>query len=138
MISAKVKVTSRIPDIVKAIQRATDQGLTAGAEMIESEAKRIITENKSVDTGRLRGSLSYTVNGGATQKFQPVPESESDDPIKGGKKNVAIIGTNVFYGKFIEFGTSRMKERPFLRPAYDQSVTRIKALFRALYAKAVK
>ena len=27
---------------------------------------------------------------------------------------------DLFYGKFIEFGTVKMAPRPFLRPAYDQ------------------
>lgn len=138
MIKAKVKVTSRIPDVIKAIERATEQGLTTGAEWIEGDAKRKITENKSVDTGRLRGSLTYSVSGGLIQGFEPVPESMPDDPVRKSTKKSALIGTNVYYGKFVEFGTEKAKGKPFLRPAFDQNVSKIKALFRGLYARAVK
>lgn len=32
----------------------------------------------------------------------------------------------VFYGKFIEFGTSKMPARPFLQPAYEKNKDNIK------------
>lgn len=44
-----------------------------------------------VDTGRLRNSIASKVYG-----------------------NTAEIGTNVFYGKFHQFGTRKMVARPFL------------------------
>lgn len=137
MIKASVNVKSRIPDVMKALERAQQQGLIAGAEMIESDAKKTMTDKGIVDTGRLRGSLSYTVNDGQTVGYEPVEGSADDDPVRAGEKNTAIIGTNVFYGKFIEFGTSKMKARPFLRPAFDANVAKIKKLFINLYQKAV-
>lgn len=32
---------------------------------------------------------------------------------------VAVVGTDVQYAGFVEFGTSRMRPKPFLRPALD-------------------
>ena len=43
------------------------------------------------DTGRLRGSISAVIGGGAVE-----------------------VGTNVFYGKFHQRGTRKMVARPFL------------------------
>ena len=51
-----------------------------------------------VRTGRLRSSMTYTIG------------SES-------VYIVAIVGTNVYYGKYLEFGTRRMPPYPFLGPA---------------------
>lgn len=34
--------------------------------------------------------------------------------------------SEVFYGKFIEFGTSKMPARPFLQPAYEKNKDNIK------------
>lgn len=52
----------------------------------------------AVDTGRLRSSITYEIG---TQ----------------GRVLVARVGTNVEYAKHLELGTSRMRPRPFLRPA---------------------
>lgn len=49
-------------------------------------------EPPHVQTGRLRGSIAYEVEG-----------------------NVARIGTNVIYGRHLELGTSKMAPRPWLR-----------------------
>lgn len=51
-----------------------------------------------VDTGRLRASI------GVSQTFT-----------SGG--SVTTVGTNVEYGGYIEYGTSRQRAQPYLRPA---------------------
>lgn len=70
-----------------AIQRAMIKiGLTA-----EGNAKRLCP----VDTGRLRNSITNTVEDETT----------------------VAIGTNVTYAPYVELGTSKAKAQPFLRPA---------------------
>jgi HK97 gp10 family phage protein len=54
----------------------------------------------AVRTGRLRGSITWRLGKDAISVY-------------------ADIGTSVFYGPFVELGTSRMEARPFLRPALD-------------------
>lgn len=39
----------------------------------------------------------------------------------------AIFGTNLIYGKYLEFGTSRMKARPWLRPTFKANADAITA-----------
>jgi HK97 gp10 family phage protein len=51
-----------------------------------------------VDTGRLRSSI------GVRQTFSPTGAT-------------TIVGTVVEYGGYIEYGTSRMRAQPYLRPA---------------------
>jgi HK97 gp10 family phage protein len=85
----------------------------------------------ATDTGRLRASISvnWTGSGMSRGEFNPVPESEPDDSVGnpggsilnmfGGKFKV-VVGTNVGYSGFLEFGTSKMEKRPFLRPVFDR------------------
>lgn len=55
------------------------------------------SEPPHVDTGTLRRSITHEVE----------------------QRNIATgrVGTNVVYAKWLEFGTSKMAARPFLRPA---------------------
>jgi HK97 gp10 family phage protein len=66
-------------------------------------------ESKSgyVRTGRLRNSISYGV--------------DTDEP-------AVYIGSNVEYAPYVELGTSKMRARPFLKPAVENYVGEYKDL----------
>ena len=40
----------------------------------------------------------------------------------------AQVGTGVEYAEFLEFGTSRMGPRPFMRPGFDNNEAKIKSV----------
>lgn len=68
--------------------------LAKRAIKVERTAKRLCP----VDTGRLRSSIRWSF-------------ARDDLGLH------AIVGTNVAYALHVEFGTSRMRAQPFLRPA---------------------
>lgn len=43
----------------------------------------------------------------------------------------ASVGSDVLYAPFLEFGTSKMAERPYLRPSLDESENKIQELIEA-------
>ena len=96
---------------LKAYQEAMNTALVRALEEIGLLAERFAKENLStpksghltkpdprpnVDTGRLRNSITHAID-----------EAE---------KSVAV-GTNVEYAPYVELGTSKMKDWPYLRPA---------------------
>jgi len=66
-------------------------------------------EPPHVRTGTLRRSITHDVD-------------ES--------KHLVRIGTGLKYGKHLELGTSKMRARPFIRPAVLRNTGEIKAKFR--------
>ncbi|QDU81552.1 hypothetical protein Pla110_32940 [Polystyrenella longa] len=38
------------------------------------------------------------------------------------RKKIVRVGTNKFYGKLLELGSSKMKKRPFLRPIIRKNI----------------
>lgn len=70
-----------------------------GKEILRRTIKveRAAKQGCPVDTGRLRSSIAYR--------------------IEGGNEVVGIVGTSVEYAPFVEFGTRFMAAQPFLRPA---------------------
>jgi len=79
-------------EFAEELPRAIMRGLEKVGLVAEGYAKRLCP----VDTGRLRNSITHAIDGG---------------------EMAAYIGTNVEYGPHVEFGTSRSKAQPFLRPA---------------------
>lgn len=66
-----------------------------------ADIKRSAQAMAPVDTGNLKNSVTYET-------------TQSSDAVEG------LIGPTANYGKFVEFGTSRMAPRAFMGPAFDR------------------
>jgi phage gpG-like protein len=78
---------------------------------VETQAKELVP----VDTGNLKGSITHRVDGDA-----------------------AIVGTNVEYAEHVEYGTSRMAERSYLRAAIDAMRKKLTVFFKQLVQEEVR
>lgn len=103
-IDVNVDLKSNIPLFKDALPEQIARALEAIGLTAEGYAKA----ECPVDTGRLRNSISHAI----------------DD-------NAAYIGTNVEYAPYIELGTSRMKSRPYLRPAATEHSDEYKEIVKA-------
>ena len=83
------------------IQAKTRADLFRLAIIVQNEARRMAP----VDTGRLRASI--------TVKRTP---------------DGAVVGSNVEYAPYVEYGTSKMAAQPFLRPAVLVAIQRFPAV----------
>ena len=124
MISIAVEVSGdqakRLLVASREIVKEVDRALLAGAILLEGEIKKKISrggrfnakgvktsrsnpgEPPKSDTGRLVGSITHT------HSFLE-----------------ANVGSNVFYAGFLERGTSKMAERPYLQPTLDENQDKI-------------
>ena len=116
MAGIEVTLTSNKDEILEALGEQLGQAMIAIGMAAESNAKQEITkavydtpESKSgyVRTGRLRNSISYGV--------------DTDEP-------AVYIGSNVEYAPYVERGTSKMRARPFLKPAVENYAGEYKGL----------
>lgn len=92
--------------------------INTAALQVERDAKKLFKgrnddsvpgEPPRVDTGRLRASITHRLTS------------------KVGKASYAEVGTNVEYGPYLEFGTSRSKgkKHPFMTPALEMNRAKI-------------
>lgn len=121
----KVTVTSHRKQVEGLASSAMDRAMRTAGMMAESEAKRTITANDSVQTGLLRNSITFARGG----KQANIPSYVADSgggsgaysgtaPIDPTDQHAVYIGTNVEYAPFVELGTSRgIDPKPFLRPS---------------------
>ena len=91
----------------KEVDFTVHQKIEKACIMVESDAKRICP----VDTGRARASISHEI-------------TKSKDEITG------IVGSDVKYFVFFEYGTSKQSAQPTLRPALRKNIPKIKQLFK--------
>jgi len=104
MANMNVNFTSNAGQIKDAVQLATERALETIGLIAEGYAKGLCP----VDTGRLRNSISHAVD---------------------VQDKAAIIGTNVEYARYVEFGTSRMSPRPYLAPAVQDHIAEYKQIW---------
>lgn len=92
--ATQVIFESHLGEFQDALPEQVEQALIAIGLTAETYAK----QECPVDTGRLRNSITHDV-----------------DMVE----QAAYIGSNVEYAAYVELGTSKMRARPYLRPAVE-------------------
>ena len=92
-------------------------GADNGSVMIGGTLRRSIHTAAWVDGKRIGSS--------ADENGKGIP----DYALSG--KIVVVVGTNCDYGAYVEIGTVKMQERPFLGPSFDSNLSRSDALIAA-------
>ena len=118
MAGIEISLTDNSDLIKDALEDQVEQALISVGITAENNAKREITravydtpESKSgyVRTGRLRNSLTHSV---------------------AMNEKAVYIGSAVEYAAYVELGTSRMRARPYLRPAVTNYTDEYKNLIK--------
>lgn len=99
-------------NITKEMDEGIRQALLEGAFKIQREAKISIQNSPpDPDTGRSKpGNAPKTDTG---RLVNSILVEERDDAV--------VVGSNVKYSEYLEFGTRYMAARPFMQPALEKS-----------------
>lgn len=110
----EVVIKDNSGEFLKALPEQIEQALTAIGLTAETKAKEEVTrvvydtpERGYIRTGNLRDRITNKVE---------------------MSENAVYIGENLEYAPFVELGTSRMKPRPFLKPAIVNNADEYKKL----------
>lgn len=110
------------PEFRKNIRKQIAEGVDRAASALQSDIKRTLSISPSpsspgqppgVDTGTLRRSVQ-------------IDRSRVDSDL------LARVGTNVEYGRYLEYGTIKMAARPWLRPTLSKFKGKIASFFRGI------
>lgn len=109
-------------------RRVLRQGVAAGIKVIRDEAKA----KAPVYTGPVReghpppGTLKRAISAGRSNRDSGPGKEVANVFVRQskngsvGQKGVKKYGKfDAYYAKFVEFGTSKMAARPYLRPAFE-------------------
>ena len=128
-------------EVLEAIARAKQKGLEAIGLAAEGYAKKELTklvysrgsnDKKYRLTGRLRNSITFAISG-KNANISSYKDNYGNNYSYNGNapndKEISVyIGSNVEYAPYVELGTSRQAEKPFLRPAATQHSDEYKRL----------
>lgn len=111
-------------------KKLLDQGLIEGAKLIRDDARARVPLLRAPDARRLRGTIQRSIRAGRVRPEQyaatvwvrvwPLSKrSVANFKKRRGKGGGGDNPNDPFYWAFVEFGTSKMPARPFLRPAFE-------------------
>lgn len=129
-------VESHKDKVERQLDKAIEQALRLVGGLAERKAKETISDMKAVDTGFLRNSITFALDGEpaniASYQDDPKEQTGTYDDIapkeENGQRSV-YIGTNVYYAPYVEIGTHKMDARPFLSQSIQTGKEEFDKLF---------
>ena len=131
-----VEVKSNASNVLRKVHEAMEKAAKMIGGTVESHAK----EYCPVDTGLLRNSITYALDGmpantagytdnsgnGAGSYEGTMPQSSGDDQV------TVYVGTNVYYAPYQELGAPaiNLPAQPYLRPAFENHTDEIKQIIK--------
>jgi HK97 gp10 family phage protein len=103
-----IKIKDNSAAVLQAVKQQAEAALEEAGAQCEGYAKM----DCPVDTERLRASISHV-----TQEL------------------VTHVGTDTFYGKYVELGTVNMRTQPYLKPALVNHFTEYKEIIESKFKR---
>lgn len=123
------ELSKALADFADGWEEIASEALIPGMATISSAAKQIVR----VDTGRLMSSI-----GEAT----PGPPAKAGDGImeikRVGSEIIGKVGSNVEYASYQEYGTKYQSGKPYMRPALERNVEKVRKVFEEGIVKALR
>lgn len=130
------RLISKLDRLGVTTENVMQEALEMSGKKVQREAKILI--NTSTPTGRMYGKHRASAAG------QP-PATDTGNLVRNinvkKERNlvkVGILDQKAIYGAYLEFGTSKMGARPWLKPATDKSSDYIMKSFALALKKNIK
>lgn len=120
-----MKITNE-KEVMAKIDIATDKVLearTMALHILGQQGVTFLKQQSPVETGRLRGSMSYSIDKQTTSPEPHQTNISKDFVGKNDRKDMVVIGTNVVYAPAVEYrqkkGTDKDKSIGFFNRAVN-------------------
>ena len=125
MVNFEIKIEDNSDKVLEELENKMPELLNAMGNELYKSITNFMTEDDIVDTGRLRGSISYSTPYGNYKN--PSPANTMNDFIQGAsEKDTVIYGSNVEYASYVNSGTSRQSARKYIETGTNRAVPQIK------------
>ena len=125
MSTSSTELNLNTKEIEKALEKAKQKHIAEAALTMQGKVKEKLTGSRSGEQYRVPGTNTFYT---ASAEGEP-PASRTGrlrQSIEFSYDGTGFnVGTNLFYAKHLELGTSRMGPRPFIRPAFNENMRTI-------------
>ena len=133
----EVVYVSNLAEVMGKIDQTAKARMLEAARDVHAQTVKNLTGNRSGRTYNVPGTHKKY----AASAPGEMPASATGTLRKSVKwgvegqeaKVVGYVGTDVKYGPMLEFGTSKMLPRPWLRPTFEQMQGKIQEIFRRVW-----
>lgn len=124
MADLKVEIEDNSNQILEELKNKMPEVMDSVGNELYKSIYNFMTEDNVVDTGRLRGSISYST---AKKDYKnPTIHNKPEDYITSNKEeNVVWYGSNVEYASYVNSGTSKQRARKFIENGTYRAVPQI-------------
>ena len=122
-----IKIEDNSQKILSDLDNKMPEVLDALGNELYKSIYNFMTTDKIVDTGRLRGSISYST------PFKDYSNltlaNKPEDTIRGIKqKNTVVYGSNVEYASYVNSGSSKQRARRFIENGTYRAVPQMQSV----------
>lgn len=129
-----VKVEDNTATVLGTLANKKPELLNGMGNELYKSIYNFMTEDKVVDTGRLRGSISYSTPYGDYNR--PTSANKPDDFITNAKEADTIVyGSNVEYAGYVNSGTNKQRARKFIENGTTRATPQIRATVEKILKK---
>lgn len=129
---AEVRLKFNTREVMHSIEQTASKRMLEAVQAVRTQTLETLSGNRSGRTYRVPGTSRYYT---ASAPGQPPAQATGQlrqsvkTAIEGeGRKIIGMVGTDLPYGKMLEFGTRKMAARPWLRPSWEKSLDKIKSI----------
>jgi len=129
----KVTLKFHTKEVIKAIDDVAAQRMLEAVNVVRNTTLETLSGPRSGRTYKVPGTQrTYTAS--APGEAPATATASLRQSVKGtveteGKTVIGKVGTDKEHGKELEFGTTHMAPRPWLRPSFEASLDKIKSIF---------
>ena len=133
----EIQFEEKVDEAVKRLKGVAEERMAEVANMVRNNTLETLAGPRSGRVYRVPGtSRMYTASSpGEAPAVQlgDLRKSVKCGTERSGDEIIGFVGTDLPKGPMLEFGTSRMAARPWLRPSFEKSSDQIKMILMRIW-----
>lgn len=128
----EVRLKFNTKEVMRSIEQTASKRMLEAVQAVRNQTLETLAGSRSGRTYYVPGTKrTYTASAPGEPPAQATGQLRQSvkTAVEGeGRTVIGMVGTNLNYGKMLEFGTRKMGARPWLRISFEKSLDTIKSI----------